>query len=200
MRKIVLAILTLFTVALPAVAQVSEPLQFEYKFRAPALFTKTAVFTIGSGGQKMDNYGTIFRTQGTVSSVTSGTTTVGVTLPARTLISNGHGIRLRVAGRCAANANAKTINVVFGSATIQILNAVASNGKDFYADVMIYRTGLNAQQISVAGYANGALIDNLSTATTQVETGTLALQVQVPASTGAADVVINDVSIFGESG
>lgn len=143
--------------------------------------------------------GALFRLGAVVGSSTGGAVANGVTLPAQSLTITGQAIRLRIKGRTAANANTKVINLLFGSTTVVLLNA-ASNAKDFSYDVTIYRTGLNAQQIVVNGYANGALIDNLSTTSAQVETGSINLQVQLATATANNDALLQELTIEAQSG
>jgi hypothetical protein len=200
MKKFLLLLAAMLLATPPASAQVVLPQHYEYQFRADARFYKNLVVSIGKGGQLASVHSTLFRLNAPLSSSTSGAVTAGITLPANTLVSNGKGLHIKVWGTTAANANNKTINVKFGSTTIAIMSAVAANNKDFAADLQIYRTGSNAQQINVSGYANNALLTGLGTTSTQTETSTIAVQVQLPTSTGAADVVVTGFTIFGDSG
>lgn len=199
MKKFLAALTAAIMVALPANAQQTLPSQWSHEFKARARFQKQTVFVMGAGGQLCNARGAVYNLTATASSSTSATVARTLVLPANSLVTTGNKLRVRVFGRCAANGNTKVVNFVFGSTTVVLLNA-ASNAKDLYADIEICRTGANAQQITVAGYANGALLDNLSTTSAQAETATITLGVSVPATTGAADFVLTGLTIIGESG
>lgn len=205
MRKLILATTALLLTALPAVAQITLPGHYSDERKERARFTKPVVFRMGApngapaGGQDTLVAGTMFRLNAQTGSVTTGNTTVGLTLPANTLVTTGHAIRVRVFGTTAANANTKVVTFIWGSTTITLLNA-AANAKDFYADIVVTRTGANAQLISVAGYANGALLNGLSVTSAQTETSAINCQVQLGTATANNDALLDDVSILGESG
>lgn len=200
MKKLIASLLAFCAFsALPVSAQLTMPTQFQEKLKQPTLTTEDFISLVGKGGLKMAEGGTVYRLTATQGSVTTGAKNIGITLPARTLISNGRGLRLRIAGTCAANANSKTVTLVFGSTSVTLLNTTA-NGTPLYADVMIYRTGLNAQRVSVAGYANGALFTALSANATNIETGTITLNVQLGTATANNDFVLDDFTITAEAG
>lgn len=156
------------------------------------------VNTIGTGATFSGTVGKLFGMSAVSNSSTGGAVDTTYTLPANSLIVNGKSLRLLIRGTTAANANNKTINLKFGSTTIALLSAVASNAKDFYADVSIYRTGSNTQQIVVDGYANAAFMNALSVTSAQTETATIAITLDLPTSTGAADVVLQNMTILAE--
>lgn len=202
MRKLLALLLTLASGS-PAFAQSIVTDHYEYSCREKARFYFKTVTTMGRGTpaimpQSLLVGGKIFSLIAPVSSATGGATVAGVAIPPNTLIGTGRRLHVKVMGTTAANGNTKQVNLVFGSTTVALLNAAANN-KDFYADVEIYRTGLSAQQICVAGYANNALLTGLGTTSTQTETAAINVQVSLPASTGAADVVLTQLLIEGES-
>jgi hypothetical protein len=198
----------------PALAQLQTNGQInasnEQAFRANAHFYRKVTLHMGGGplggiAQQHLAIGQIYALLTPLSSLTTATVVAGQTLPAYTFSTkatpvqgDARVLRGRVYGKCAANGNTKVINLVFGTATIALLNA-ASNAKDFCIDFEIYPTGLNTQQLNIGGYANAALLNGLSASETQTTTGALDVKISVPATTGAADVVINGLDIFGES-
>jgi hypothetical protein len=220
MKNLLIATLLGLSFVTPAFAQLQTNGQVnnsnEWSMRSNAHFYKRTVFSMGAGQlnsssgslgspQQMTAIGKIYSPAAPVSSITTGATTIGATLPAYTFAPMSSTaafpsriMHCRVYGRCAANANTKVVQFKFGSQTVTLLNA-ASNAKDFYAEISIYSTGFKTQQINVAGYANGSILDNLSTSATQDNTTQLSVVLNVPTSTGAADVVINGFEIYGES-
>lgn len=204
MRKLWLVLAGLL-IGTPVWAQESLPTNYENDVRNKSRFNKTTVIRVGGDGLLVfpplhaNVDGIAFRQNALISSNTSTTAVSQLVLPPNALHNTGRGFRIRVHGICAANGNTKVVNFLYGTQSIALLNA-AANAKDFYADIMIYRTGLNAQEISVAGYANAALLNGLSVAATQTETASVTIKVSIPATTGAADVVLDDFTIYGESG
>ena len=67
------------------------------------------------------------------------------TLPANSLATNNHGIKILAWGTTAANANTKQVKVKFGSVTIYDSTAIASNDNPWMYETEIYRTGASAQ-------------------------------------------------------
>lgn len=212
MKKLLAAILASLSAMLPAFAQENNgltvgsgqtPLHFERQWRENTLFTKRACFTMGDDEQFLNAKGRMYGLLAPVSSVTTGATVAELTMAKNTFKQNantlGNGLHIRIFGTTAANGNTKQVNFVFGTTTVTLLNA-AANAKDFYADIHVYNTGVNTQQICVAGYANAALLNGLSTTSAQTTTAPIAVGVSLPTSTGAADVVLNEVVIDGESG
>lgn len=199
MRNIILALFMVVALAVPATAQQSLPSNFQQENRALTRFNKQVVITAGRGGQKLNLRGVAHALTANVPSVTTGATSSTLTLPANSLVQSGYKLHVRVFGRTAANANTKTVTFKFGSTSITLLNA-AANAKDLYADIEIRRTGASAQQITVAGYANGALLDGLSTTSTQTETSSIAISVETAATTANNDFILTGFTVVGESG
>jgi hypothetical protein len=141
--------------------------------------------------------GVIFPLSVNTSSVTTGNITVPSTIYANSFLYQGDAIRVRLQGHTAANANTKTVVFNFGSTAITLLSA-ASNGQDVYADIEIVKTGTNTQQINVAGWANGALLNNLSTTSTQADTANIVVSVQLNTATANNDFVLTGFTIYGE--
>jgi hypothetical protein len=205
MRRILTALSAALLIGLPGFAQTAPniPANYQMQNRTTAEFTKIVSMAMGANGVPNIHgviKGDVYRLIAPVSSSATAGTTVGVTVPVNSIGPVGKSIHLRVFGTTAANANAKTINLLFGTATIALMSAVASNAKDFFYDIDIYSTGANAQQINIAGYANGALLNQVSTTGAQNTKIANVLQINVPTSTGAADVVLKEVTIAADSG
>ena len=204
MRKFLTALSAALMIGLPGFAQTAPniPANYQDQIRTTTKCTKVFAISVGANGtpnlQGVVN-GTIYRLITPVSSITTGATNAGVTLPVNSFGGVGKAFHLRVFGTTAANANTKAINLLFGTATITLI-ANAGNAKDFFFDIDIYNTGANAQQVDITGWANGALLNGVSTTATQNTKVTNILQVNVPTSTGAADVVLNEVTIAADSG
>lgn len=211
-NKILVALLALASFAAPALAQENNgitsgsgqsPIHFEYQFRANSLFTKRTCFSMGADEQFLNATGRMYGLLAPLSSATTGAMPAEVVMAKNTFgqtpNSQGNGLHIRVYGTTAANANTKVVQLIWGSQTITLLNA-ASNAKDFYADVHIYNTGVNTQEICVAGYANAALLNGLSVAGTQTTTAPITVGINLPTATTAGDVVLNEIEIEGESG
>jgi hypothetical protein len=155
--------------------------------------------TMGTGTATYNPGGRLFSLSATSSSSTGGATNTTYTLPANTLTTTGQGLRVKIHGTTASNGNTKACNFLWGGAPVTItLPLSTGSAKDFYADILIYRTGSSAQELSVAGFANNAFIGGLSTTATATESGTLAMELNLPTSTGAADVVVDEFSIYAE--
>lgn len=155
--------------------------------------------TIGTGTATYNPSGRLFSLSAVQSSATGAAVNTTYTLPANSLTTTGQGIRVKIHGTTASNSNTKACNFLFGSAPVTItLPLSTGSAKDFYAEILIYRTGTSAQEISVQGYANNAVINGLSTTATATETGTIACELNIPISTGAADVVVDEFTITAE--
>lgn len=211
--KIGLALITTLSFVAPAFAQMTSitPVDDEYAWRAPTRFFKHVSFSMGGVGTQaapplgLTAQGKIASLVTPLTSSSTAATTASVILPTNTLkynstLAKGDGklIHVKIYGTTAANGNTKVVNFTFGSTTIAILNA-ASNAKDFYADIAIYETAANAQEICVAGHANNALLNGLSVSSTQTTANTITVGVTVPTSTAASDVTLNGFEVYGES-
>lgn len=211
MRNRIIAALLASLFAAPAFAQENNgltsgpgqsPLHFERQWREHTLFTKRTCVSMGADEQLMDVIGRMYGLLSPVTSATAGAVTAEITMAKYTFnqFANGKGtgLHVRIYGRAAANANTKQVQFVFGSTTVTLLNA-ASNAKDVYADIHVYNTGVNTQQICVAGYANGSLLDNLSVTSAQDVTAPIVVGVNLPTATANSDITLNEVDIEGEA-
>jgi hypothetical protein len=132
-----------------------------------------------------------------VASVTTGNTLSSYTLSANSLAYTGSAVRVRIQGTTAANANAKTVIFNWGSTPVTLFSTTA-NAKDFYADIEIIKTGANTQQINVAGYANGALLNALSATSAQTDTANIIVSTQLSTAVANNDVVLTGFTLYGE--
>ncbi len=73
------------------------------------------------------------------------------TVEANTLAVNGQSLGLEVVATTAANANNKTLTLVYGATTIGTLGPVAANGENFRVTCRIYRTGAVTQKAICEG-------------------------------------------------
>lgn len=195
-----------WVVGIPASAQLNLPQNYEYQWRSPAKFTHAVVFSEavqpGPSTAALSLFGTmagpVYRNNAPISSLSTGPVLTTVVLPPLSLTRSGKAIRVIVKGKCAANANTKQVQVLFGSTTITLLNA-AANATDFYAEVEVFRTGLNAQQVDVMGYANAAFLNGLDVTSAQAEKSAINVSLNLPTSTASNDVVVNSFAVIGEA-
>lgn len=114
-------------------------------------------------------------------------------LPANSLVDNGRGIRIRAWGHTAANANNKTVQINFGASTYTT-GAIGANGKDYYIEVTVVRTGSNAQTWVAQGYANALPISFAGSATTgtltQTESGAITISTTLTDGTSSAGDIV----------
>lgn len=184
---------------LPASAQLSGlPQNYPYQFRAPVKCTKGLSVTLGPNGQLANVNGVVYRLAAPVASATTGAQVASFVLPGGSLSTTPNGLKVRIHAVCAANANSKSVVFNWGSQNITLLNTTA-NATDVYADIEIFRTGSNTQRVVVAGYANGALLNNLSINGTQTDTSNITMSVTLATATANSDVLLDGYSILGES-
>lgn len=199
MQKILWALMALLLTVLPASAQLNNlPQNYGYQFRSPTKFTRGASITLSPNGQLANVNGIVYRLAAPVTSATGGAVVTSFVLPANSLITTPNGLKVRIHAVCAANANAKNVVFNFGGQNITLLNTTA-NATDVYADIELYRTGLNTQRVTVAGYANGALLNNLSVNGTQTETSSITMSVTMGTAVANSDVTLDGYTISGES-
>jgi len=199
MYRILMAVMLALVLGNPALAQLSLPQNYPYQFRSPAKFTRGLSISISPQGTALANVnGVLYRLAAPATSATAGAVVSSYTLPANSLVQTPNGLKVRVHAVCAANANAKNVVFQWGAQNITLLNTTA-NATDVYADIEVYRTGLNTQRVTVAGYANGALLSNLSVNGTQAETANIVMGVSLGTAVANSDVTLDGYSIMGES-
>lgn len=120
-------------------------------------------------------------------------------LPANALSANGKGVRVKCWGTTANNANAKTVQFVFGTVTFaKQLTASVAGRWEFEA--LVFRTGSSTQDIWVeatnyggttVSSTDGATVQNLATFTTgtETDTGIITIKCQSTVSTANDDIV-----------
>lgn len=113
---------------------------------------------------------------------------ISYSLPANSLVANGKGLRITAWGICAANADNKTIKLYFGTAVLATPTA-ATNGKNWYLEMEVYRTGLNAQAVFGVGQVDTTAVTPL--VTTAAITETAAITIKATGQAGAANA--NDI-------
>lgn len=137
-------------------------------------------FTFGGGSGTVKPQGILNMQVTQVSTAANTTETDGhtYTLPANSLNSNGDAVRVRVWGTTAATATNKTLKIYLGGVAVFTTGAVASNAKEFYAEMLIVRTGVGTQTCLVSGHFAGALLTTppLRFATTSDETTALVIK------------------------
>lgn len=113
-------------------------------------------------------------------------------LPANTLVTTGKTLRITVFGTTAANANAKTVKVYFGSTNFAIMSGGTTSGAGWSGTFLVTRTGASAQNfVRVIGlYGAGVTVDNPSLLTV-TETETSAIVIKVTGQNGSASA--NDI-------
>lgn len=108
------------------------------------------------------------------------------TLVGGTLATDANAIRYFGRGYFNANANAKTLNFVFGATTVAIVNAVVLNNIYWDMDVFIVRTGAATQDMYITLNYFGASITTKSTPT-ETLSGDIVIKFQGNGA-GASDV------------
>lgn len=83
---------------------------------------------------------------------------ISTTLEAKSLYKNGQAIRITAWGSCAANANAKTLQLYFGGTSILTTGAVAANNKKWVIQAIVVRTGVDTQDVIAWGVYNDAVV------------------------------------------
>lgn len=81
------------------------------------------------------------------------------TLPANTLSANTYGVRITAFGALAANGNAKTVKLYFGSYVVSTFSGTSSNIR-WEATATIFRSGATSQ-IGTGSFQAGNALSNL---------------------------------------
>ncbi|MCK5583347.1 MAG: hypothetical protein KAI33_06130, partial [Elusimicrobiales bacterium] len=115
-------------------------------------------------------------------------------LPADSLSANGKGIRVKIWGTTANNANVKTIKLYFGS-TAHVSNDVTASPDNVHweFEMMVFRTGSNAQDATGYGTLGSVLQSTKFAAYT--ETDTVAITIKVTGQSGTG--TLNDIVAEG---
>jgi hypothetical protein len=111
-------------------------------------------------------------------------------LPANTIKDKGgRYLRIIARGRCAANADNKTMKLYFGSSVITTPTA-ATNNKKWYLELEVFRTGSSTQYVSGSGIVDVTPVSPF-TNTASAETDTAAIVIKCTGTNGTA--AANDI-------
>ncbi len=127
----------------------------------------------------------------TFTPVTSGTTQnteyplSSYTLPANALSADGKTLRITAWGTLAANADAKTLKLYFGSQVIATITGSTESGTPFWFSAMVMRTGASTQTIVAQLIVTATIVAVTVTAGTQDSTATILIK-DASINTGAA--------------
>lgn len=124
-------------------------------------------------------------TSGATTAVTTEETLITYTLPANTLNANGKGVRIRVTGQTANNANTKTIRLYFGS-TVLMSNDITTtpNSQSWEFDAMVIRTSSTTEKCISRGTV--ATASQTTTYTGAGEDVTATIVIKVTGQNGTA--------------
>ncbi len=155
-----------------------------------AKFAGTVKSTAGTGTAEPVMVGTISVNTTAVGNVGAGTDDLMTySLPANSLSANGKGVRVKAWGTTANNANAKAITFQFGSTSVVSSSLAISQVGVWYVEVMVFRTGANAQAY-ISELINRGVGNNANaTEGSATETDTSAITIKMT-GVGVAD---NDI-------
>ena len=133
--------------------------------------------------------------------LTSNTTAVGnvgsgadtlitYSLEANILNNVGDTLEITAFGSQAANANNKTIKLVFGSTELFTTGAVASNGKDWRIDCTIIRTAAATQECITSFSGDTVLVTQIADYVTGTEDFTTSLAIKCTGEATTTDDII----------
>ena len=109
-------------------------------------------------------------------------------LPANTLDENDDSLEILVAGTFAADADAKTIDLTFGSTDIGTMTTTTAGSIAFHIDATLVRTGVGSQKAiaEISRNDRGGTITNATS--TEDETGAITIALTGD-GTNASDIV-----------
>lgn len=141
---------------------------------------------------------------GTLSSSTTAVSTTDLledtlasySLPANTLAVNGRGVRITVTCTFAANANAKTARVYFGSSVVALSTSLAASPSNltWHAVYTVFRTGAATQYASGLSVLSGVGAAQATSQTPVAPTETLSGAVLIKV-TGSGPTTIGDITL-----
>ena len=111
-------------------------------------------------------------------------------LPANALNVNGKGVKVKVWGTTAANANNKTIKLFFGATELRTSGALALNNKDWILESTIIRTGATAQEAIGHQLIDATAIGVTQSNPAEDTTGAIVVKVTGESSASASNDVI----------
>ena len=160
---------------------------------AAVIGASTIACTAGTGTGQPVMIGTLHVDTTAVGNVGAGTDDLMTySLPANSLSANKKGVRITVWGRCANNANAKTVSLLFGATSISIPTRTSVDHA-WRVVCTVIRTGSGAQLLSAEVHGSTVnsttVSDNGVSESTPAETDTAAITIKCTA-VGVAD---NDI-------
>lgn len=124
-----------------------------------------------------------------------------VTIPANSFNANGRSLEVIAWGTLAANANAKNLKIYFGGTAVATVTGSTANGKDYYVELVVVRTGASSQ--SAVGYLQidtgtaGTMVVNGAVAETDTAAITIAVKSANTAAAAASATGKGMVATFG---
>ena len=178
-------------------------------FSAPLKFTSGTINTTAEAGA-MEYNGNFYLTKvnavryGVGGSLRVNTTDVGnvgtgvddlmsFSVPAGTMSTNGDYIDFSFTFTFAANANNKTVRVVYGGTEIYNSTAQAQNGGSMEVVGKIIRTGATTQKVIVSVSTDGTLYTDLANYTTAAETLSGAVTLKATGEATSNDDIVNTI-------
>ena len=133
-----------------------------------------------------------------VGNVDTGTDDLqSISLPASFLGENGDSAEIEAFGTFAANANAKTISLLFGSTTLITSGSILQTGGDWNIRAKVIRTGATTQIASATIIINGIDATSLLPASSKYTTPAETLSGAITIKTQGIGVSSDDVSSKG---
>lgn len=130
----------------------------------------------------------------TTSTPTTGTieeTLLSYTLKASQLAANGQGVRITAWGTVAANANAKTFKVYFGS-TVVTVQAGTASALPWTATAVVVRATATTQVATGSGTFSTGVVNTSNTSPGETLSGTVLIKV-----TGTTPTLLGDLTQSG---
>jgi hypothetical protein len=119
---------------------------------------------------------------------TSEETLASYTLPGGTLAANGQKIVVVAFGTLAANANAKIIDIDFGSTNNVVFNTTLNNAR-WRIQMEVWRTGATTQKALVTSIASSVNGTNLYTTPTETLSGNVVIAIKGTTASAIGDIV-----------
>jgi hypothetical protein len=120
------------------------------------------------------------------------------TFPADHFNANKRSVRYTLKGSFAANGNVKTLNFAWGSETPIVLNPVTGspNGVRFEVEIVVTRTGVDAQTIYIKSLVGLSAYDLVSkTAATQDDGAAIIGKITGQSGTASSDILLDQTTV-----
>lgn len=130
------------------------------------------------------------------SSATNTTQTLKTySMPANTLNTNNHGVKVVAWGTFAGNAAPKTMQLNIGGASINA-GSVTQSGSTWLFEGLAYRVAANSQRILFKQNVGGVVVVPKATSDTSVDTDTITISVQgLDASAGQSNILCDGLIV-----